>query len=453
MSVVSALYSGISGITSNGDALAIAGDNIANISTPAFKASSAVFESALVQQIGNAQIGLGSKLAGTSANFSQGSLSNTTRPTDLAIQGSGFFVVNSSSGLSYYTRSGSFQKDSTGNLVTNSGNTLQAYSIDESNNVSGTLAGVTLGSTVVSSPSATTKVLFSLNLDAGATVPSSFDGTSFSQAAATSNFNVTTNVYDSLGNARTLVTYFRKEAANQYSYHVLTAGSNLTNYTGVSGGTAVLDDGLMTFDTSGNLTSVTGVGSAPNYSTLDVDGNIVAGELVNPALASPNNSIRWVGAATQSSITYDFGQVAGSTARTNQYAAAAATNLTSQNGRAQGTLQSIQVNGNGRIVGSFSNGVTRDIYKIPLAVFPNEEGLTRAGNNVYSASSASGTPVVADAQTAGRGDVRSFSIEQSNTDLAGEFVKIITYQRGFQASSRTVQVAAELLQDLVRLGQ
>lgn len=449
MSVVAALYSGISGITSNGDALSVAGDNIANISTPAFKASAAVFESALVQQIGNAQIGLGSRLAGTSANFSQGSLANTTRPTDLAIQGSGFFVVNSAAGSPFYTRAGSFQKNATGDLVTNAGYTLQAYSIDESGNTAGTLSSVSLGS-VSSSPNASTKIQFSLNLDAGATTPSAFDGSSFTNAAATSNFNVTTNVYDSLGNARTVVTYFRKVTNNQYSFHVLTDGANLANYTGASGGTVVLDDGLISFTTAGALSSVS---LSNNYSTLDANGSLVAGELIDKSLTSPGGLIQWKGAATQSAITYDFGQVSGSSARTTQYAAPSAVTLTTQDGRSQGNLQSIAVNADGSISGSFSNGVTRNIYKIPLALFPNEEGLTRAGNNLYSASSNSGEAQISDAQTAGRGDVRSFSIEQSNTDLAGEFVKIITYQRGFQASSRTVQVAAELLQDLVRLGQ
>jgi flagellar hook protein FlgE len=356
--------------------LAVAGDNIANISTPAFKASAAVFESALVQQIGDAQIGLGSRLAGTSANFSQGSLANTTRATDLAIQGDGFFVVNNASGSPFYTRSGSFQKNASGQLITNAGYTLQAYSIDESGTTSGTLSTLNLQS-VVSSPSATTTIEYSLNLDAGETSPSTFDGTSFTNAASTSNFNVTTNVYDSLGNARTAVTYFRKETANQWSYHVLTAGSNLTNYSGAAGGTVVLDDGLITFTTAGALSTVS---SASNYSTLDLNGSLAAGELINPALSGTNGYVQWVGAASQASITYDFGQVAGSTARITQYAAPNAVTLTSQDGRAQGDLQSIVVNANGHITGSFTNGVTRDIYKIPLALFPNQEGLTRAGN-------------------------------------------------------------------------
>lgn len=453
MSVVAALYSGISGIVSNGAALAVSGDNIANISTPAFKASSAVFDSALVQRIGSAEIGLGSRLGGTSANFTQGAFANTTKATDLAVQGRGFFVVESSGGDRYYTRAGSFQKNSDGKLVTASGGYLvQGYSIDDTGAVSGTLDSIDLLN-VRSTPTATSEVSFSVNLDAseGTSNSASFDGSSFANAEASSDFNVTTNVYDSLGVSRTLVTYFRHLGNNQWAYHTLTAGSNLANYGGATGGTVVLDEGLISFTSSGALSTVN---NAVSYSTSDANGTLIAGERINTALAGNNGKIQWAGGANpETMLTFDFGQATGSTATTTQYSAASSVSLVTQDGQSSGDLQAIEVTAAGIIKGSFSNGVTRDIYKIPLAIFPNDEGLTRSGSNLYAAASASGEAQIADAQTAGRGDIRSFSLEQSNTDLAAEFVKIITFQRGFQASSRTVQTAAELLQDLVNIGR
>ncbi len=458
MSVVAALYSGISGIVSNGAALAVSGDNIANISTPAFKSSAAVFESALVQRIGSAEIGLGTRLGGTSANFTQGAFANTTRATDLAIQGRGFFAVDGTGGDRFYTRAGAFLQNSDGKLVTASGGyLLQGYSIDSSGAVSGTLDDIDLLGTT-STPTATSAVTYSLNLNASEGTPNSttFTGTTFANAESTSDFNVTTNVYDSLGVSRTLVTYFRHLANNQWAYHTLTAGSNLENYGGASGGTVVVDEGLVTFTSSGNLSSVSRASGALagfGPATLDANGTLVAGERIN-TFSGGATTIQWAGGATaQAMLTFDFGQVSGSTAISTQYASPSAVSLVSQDGQSAGDLQSIEITAAGVIKGSFSNGQTRDIYKIPLAIFPNDEGLTRSGNNLYAASSNSGDAQISDAQTAGRGDVRSFSLEQSNTDLAAEFVKIIGYQRAFQASSRTVQTAAELLQDLVRIGQ
>ncbi|MDB5038224.1 MAG: Flagellar hook protein FlgE [Bacteriovoracaceae bacterium] len=449
MSVTAALYSGVSGITSNGDALSVSGDNIANISTPAFKASAAIFESALTQTIGGAQIGLGSRLAATSANFTQGAFAGSSKATDLAIQGKGFFVVKSAGGQNLYTRAGSFSQDRNGNLVTDtSGANLQGYSISESGVISGSLSSINVVN-VTSSPAATTKVQLSFNLDASQPTAGAVDTTSFSNAAASSQFNMSATAHDSLGNDRTVVTYFRKVAANQWSYHVLTDGANLANFTGT--GTAVIQEGLLNFNSSGALTSVT---NAQVSSHLNTTGNLVPGDLINPALTAPANEIQWAGGASASGpITFDFGQIAGSVAKSTQYSAPSAPILTSQDGRANGSLQSINFSADGHVSGSFSNGVTRDMYKIPLATFANDEGLTRAGSNTYVESDTSGTAQIGDANASGRGSIKSNELEQSNTDLAGEFVKIITYQRGFQASSRTIQVAAELLQDLVQLGR
>ncbi len=450
MSVVAALFSGISGISSNGSALAVSSDNIANMSTPGFKSSVAVFESALSQRLGNAEIGLGSRLAGTTANFTQGGLANTTRPTDMAIQGSGFFVVESAAGERFYTRSGIFEKDGDGDLVTSAGGlVLQGYEIDSDGAVSGTLSSINLAN-VTAAPSATTEINVSLNLDSSTDVRTdSFIGTSTSNAQSTSDFSATTNVYDSLGNARTVITYFRHIGSNQWSYHALTDGTNITG--GPASGTVILDDGLITFASDGSLSTVS---SATDYSTGDNDATFEAGEAIYDSNDAGPGNIPWAdGAATQTSITFDFGQVSGSTAVSTQYSATSAIKNVEQDGGSQGDLQSIAVDTDGTIKGTFSNGTTRGIYRIPLAGFPNDEGLGRAGSNLYTETTDSGTAQIAEATTAGRGEVRAFSVEQSNTDLASEFVKIITFQRAFQASARTVTTAAELLQDLVNIGR
>ena len=161
-----------------------------------------------------------------------------------------------------------------------------------------------------------------------------------------------------------------------------------------------------------------------------------------------------MGADAVTSLAHEFGQTSGSDVVTTQFASGESTaKLVVQNGRAQGNLQSIEITKDGTIKGKFSNGTSRSLYKIPLATFPNEEGLSRVGSNLYSESAGSGSAQVGNANEGGKGEIRSFSIEQSNVDLATEFVRVITYQRAFQASARTVSTSASLLEDLVQLGR
>ncbi len=478
MTVISSLFSGISGIVANGSALSVAGDNIANMSTPAFKSSVPVFESALSQRIGEAEVGLGSRLAGTSVNFSQGAFANTTRPTDLAIQGKGFFVVENASGESFYTRAGMFEQDSDGQLVTSAGGfILQGYAIDDDGQVAGELDSINF-STVSSEPNRTGEVDFTLNLDSDETTPGTNTWNTFANCAASSNFSYSQTVYDNLGNSRTITTYYRKTStANTWEYRTMTAASNLSNVdSGIDGDTPVaIARGTLTFDTNGRLSASTtlaaGAAGVDTSATIAEDGTSEEFELSAGSVptagyqvtASVARGIRWEGATpTMASdftaladavITHDFGDT-GSSSRTTQFnTSESAIKVVTQDGRSQGEIQSIEILEDGTLRGNFSNGDSRDLFKLPIATFANEDGLNRVGQNLYSETGTSGSAQVGLAGAAGRGEIRSFSTEQSNVDLATEFVRIITFQRAFQASSRTVSTAAELLQDLVNLGR
>jgi len=477
MTVLSSLYSGISGIVSNGSALSVAGDNIANMSTPAFKASVPIFESALSQRIGEAEVGLGARLGGTSANFSQGAFANTTRSTDMAIQGKGFFVVRDTSGGQYYTRAGMFQQDSDGQLVTSTGGfVLQGYPIDANGLVSGTLGAVNF-STVSSNPVRTSNIDFAVNLNGAATTPATNAWDSAANAAASSNYSYSQTLYDNLGNPRTVTSYFRKTGVNTWDYRTMTAASNLTNASALTDQTApiAIDQGTMVFDTAGRLVSQTPlVAGDENVGNTFPAGAVPTGgyKVTTGGGTVLNRGVRWTGAtpamgtafsvassaaadATVSvaTIIHDFGDVGTSSATTQFSAATSAVKIVAQNGRSQGELQSVEVIQDGTVRGNFSNGDARDLYKIPIATFTNENGLSRLGSNLFSETGTSGTAAVGLANAAGRGQIRSFSTEQSNVDLASEFVKMITFQRAFQASSRTVTTASELMESLVQLGR
>jgi flagellar hook protein FlgE len=480
MTVISSLFSGISGIVTNGSALSVSGDNIANMSTPGFKSSVPVFESALSQRIGEAEVGLGSRLAGTSSNFTQGALKNTTRNTDLAIQGKGFFVVQDASGEQFYTRAGMFQQNNEDLLVTSAGGyQLQGYAITTNGSqelVAGTLSAINF-STVSSNPEATDEVTFALNLNSDTTTPTApWDLSSFEDASSSSNFSYSQTIYDSLGNPRSITTYFRKSADNTWDYRTLTAGSNLDPDAVAAGfpsdGTVIIGRGRLTFsdgsdgNPAGSLIGNSDTSAGQGLAALPVDASgvtipLVAGERPIPAggAIGTTEGIRWNSGAGSTvnagnpPIVHDFG-IFGEGSSTTQYAATDSTlKSVIQNGRTQGELQSIEIEGDGTIRGNFSNGATRNLFKIPVASFANEDGLSRLGTNLYSESGTSGQPQIGLPGTAGKGTLASFAIEQSNVDLASEFVNIITLQRAFQASSRTVSTAAELLQDLVNLGR
>jgi len=460
MTVLASLFSGISGIVSNGSALSVSGDNIANMNTMAFKAGNALFESNLTQKIGDVEVGLGSRLAATNIAFTQGAFGSSSRATDLAIQGNGFFTVQNSQSQRFYTRAGSFSQNADGELVTTVGALqLLGYQITDGT-TSSTLQPINLA-TINSSPQASEVLSLSMNLDPTDDIPAAFDGSSFTAAEGTSNFSVPAQMYDSRGTARDVIVYFRKSAENTWQYYALTNLSNIEAQSGTydlpatvaDDDTVIMKAGTITFSTSGAFVSKTEDGaSASSWTAAGVASVVEPGEML-----TSGSQIRWSGADALdwSNFTLDFGDVTGSTAVVTQYdtGSGSVATFVDSDGQGVGDLQSIDITTDGIIRGIFSNGESRDLYQIPLATFPNSEGLSRVGSNLFEATADSGTALIGQAATTGRGEIRSFSLEQSNVDLATEFVKIIQFQRAFQASARTITAAADILQDLVNLGR
>lgn len=459
MTVLASLYSGISGIVSNGSALSVSGDNIANMNTMAFKASNALFESNLTQRIGEVEVGLGSRLAATNTAFTPGAFSSSSRSTDLAIQGNGFFIVQNSQGERFYTRAGSFTQNASGDLVSNVGGFfLLGYKIDEA-------TGSTVGelstirpSSVNSLPKASTTISMSLNLDPHAEIlGNAFNGSSFAAAEASSNFSVPSTLYDSRGTPRSVVTYFRRTDENTWSFYTLTLMSNLEDGGGATldpadeNSTVILKAGEIEFKTDGTFDAKTyGDQGATQWDAGGDAIEIEPGELLNA-----DSDIRWAGAdlLDWEDFELDFGDLGGSDAVATQSNGESVVTRVASNGRGFGELQSVEITSSGMVRGLFSNGESRNLYQIPLAIFPNNEGLVRVGSNVYQATSRSGDPLIGAPASSGRGEITAFALEQSNVDLATEFVKIIQFQRAFQASARTISSAADLLQDLVNLGR
>ncbi|MFT5444237.1 MAG: flagellar hook protein FlgE [Myxococcota bacterium] len=445
MGLTNALFSSVTGLDATSTAISVIGDNIANVNTPGFKERRAEFSDVLGQTIsgggGFSQVGAGVKTTRISTIFSQGTFENTGRPTDFAIEGRGFFVVDSPTDSRSFTRAGVFGFDKEGFLATPGGDRLQGYSVDRgTGSVSGTLTDIQIDS-AVSPPRQTSDYQLSVNLDANETYEGPFD---WSDPDNTSNFRTVATVYDSLGNPHSATTFFEKAAApatNEWNYHVGIDSSETDTAVATAGDSFVeMDQGVMTFDATGVLTSVNPAS---------------AGALAN---GSESHSITFgfnAGADSAQVIDFNFGPFAnaGNGDATTQFGGAGNTiNSFSQDGFSSGTLQSVAVGPDGTISGQFSNGATVDVAQLALVTFPNTEGLLSVGNNRLVESSGSGQPLFGGPQSGNFGSIRSGTLEQSNVDLANQFVRMIINQRAFQANTRTVSVTNELMGNLVSLG-
>ncbi|MBT5471428.1 MAG: flagellar hook-basal body complex protein, partial [Nitrospina sp.] len=387
MSLVSSLFTGVTGLSSNSQAMGVIGDNISNVNTVGFKESKAVFSDIFSSILTNgsvtSQLGRGSQLQGTIQSFSQGSFESSSNALDLAIDGSGFFVVNNGSG-NFYTRAGQFRLNDNGLVQSITGEILQGNQI--TNGVASTsttnidLAGVQ------SAPQASTTFQLGANLNSAAT--------------AATTFNSPVTLFNSVGSQILLNMQFTKVAnANSWTYNLTPSDGTVT--TGASG--------TVTFDTSGQLSSING-GLADQTIVIDYSA-------ANPP------------AATQT-LTWDLVDNSGSTlGKLTGFAAQSNNNSLTQDGFTTGTLVGLTVNAQGVIAGLFNNGQTDNLFQVVMADFLAPSGLTRQGQNLFAESAESGQPVLGVAETGGFGAIVGQSLELSNVDLAEQFVTLIQTQQ------------------------
>jgi flagellar hook protein FlgE len=409
--MIASLYAGISGLSANATAMTVIGDNIANVNTTAFKGNRSHFANILSTSLGGeastAAIGRGVEFWGVNAQWTQGSLENTSSATDLAVNGKGFFMVEDTSGSAFYTRAGSFKFDKEGYLVNPDGLRLQGYAIDSDGNV-GAVTDVYIPGERISPPMATTEFNFDINLD--------------SRAEENDTYTTSQTVYDSLGNAIPVTLTFTK-TANPGEW---TVEGDIP----ATAGTAVEFDGnadlTISFDEDGIMTD-----PADN---VDVELTLSNG-------AATPLAVTW---ALYNSSNVSFGDVTG-------YASDSVTTFQYQDGYPAGSLRAISVNDEGIVTATYSNGEMTPMFQVVLVDFPSYDGLTKMGNNLYAESIASGQPLPGVVGTGRLGSISPNSLEMSNVDLAEEFVKMITTQRAFQANSRVITSSDEILQELINI--
>lgn len=407
--MIGSLYSGISGLKANTSAMAVIGDNIANVDTTGFKTSRVsfanIFSASLSQN--NLQIGRGVTLNGVNPQWEAGSLENTNSATDLSINGSGLFVVNDpTNDISYYSRAGKFEWDKDGNLITPDGFIVQGYSLDPTTGAIGPIEDVSLPNGT-SSPNPTQNISFGMNLN--------------SDAAVGDTFMSSITTYDSLGSEAVLDIEFTRTAAG-WDWTVAVDHDNPA-------------------------------ASSPSTGTLvfDADGNLDPASCVPPN-ANPTIQLANIDPATSPmTITWNYLDGANTDGSITGYSSESSKTAQGQDGYPSGSLQSVSVDEDGTFTGIYSNGSMIPFARIALADFPSYSGLAKQGSNLYAESLASGQALIGPPNSAGMGSIAPSTLEMSNVDLGTEFVEMITTQRAFQANSKVITTSDEILAELLNI--
>ncbi len=430
-----AFQQGLSGLNTSSKAIDAISNNIANSSTVGYKAANAHFADVYASSLaggGASQIGIGTSLAAVQQQYTQGNITTTNNPLDISINGNGFYRMDTNGSITF-TRNGQFHLDKSGYIINDQSMKLTGYPADASGLIvpstpktlqvsAADLAPVATGGSVGGSFQGVKAVI---NLDSRSSLPTGTWASGpatglWSPSPTTYNYSTALSVYDSLGNAHTLTFYFEKTGSGTWNVHYNVDGTTDANITPATQ--------AMTFDSSGQI--VTPAGGKMTISSI----NLAA---IGTATGKPNN-------ATIPSFTIDF-------TGTTQFGSSFGTNRLEQDGYSSGRLTGLSVGTDGVIQGRYSNGQTRNQGQIVLANFTNPNGLQSLGNNQWSETSVSGPPLVGAPNTSSLGVLQSNSVEESNVDLTGELVSMITQQRNYQANAQSIKTQDQIMQTLVNL--
>ena len=419
--MLKSLFTAVSGLRAQNLAMGIIGNNIANVNTIGFKGdrfSFADLMSASLAGSTNIQVGSGVMMSNVLPIFTQGSIVTTGNPLDLAIDGNGFFVVSNGNN-NFYTRAGQFIINEDGDLITPEGYALQGWGVNEKGQIIKSMGNINLAN-ITCPPKATESVELKLNLDAREESKTwNFSGGNSPPDPDTYNYSTTITIYDSLGNGHSVTVYFVKTGDNAWTAHYIYKDAD-GNYKEAGSQDLSFNDGSKEGKPAGSLAD-------------DNDDTPISFDF---------------GGVPAVKVTFDYGT---GTDGTTQYAKDSTVNFISQDGNAAGSLENISIDEDGYVVGIFSNGETKRLYRIALATFTNPWNLEKVGNNLYTVTGSSGQPLIGTPNTGQKGKILSGSLEQSNVDLATEFTNMILTQRAFQANARVITASDEILTELINL--
>jgi flagellar hook protein FlgE len=406
---MSILNSAVSGMLANSNWLSTISQNVANANSTGYKNQETDFSALVDQSPGQVSAGAGVSSTTTSLNSLQGQIESTSTTTDLAVQGSGFFVVSNAAGDTFLTRNGSFVPDASGNLVNSAGYYLMGA------NTQGATSGLSVNSLsqlqmvnvdgVADSAAPSTSATMVANLPSTATAVAAANLPSTNSATSQYTDETTMVAYDNLGGAHTLNVYFTNTGPNTWEADVYDSGA------AAAGGGFPYSSGPLATETL-------------NFNPT------------NGALASGSSlSIPVPGGQT---LSLDL-------SKTTQLSAAFAVNSATINGSAPGTMTGVAINASGVMSFQYSNGSSVNAYVIPLANVPSPDNLTSSVGDAYQTNAASGALQLGNAETGGLGSVDSSSLEQSTVDLATELTSMVEAQSSYEANSKAFQTGSDIL--------
>jgi flagellar hook protein FlgE len=236
---------------------------------------------------------------------------------------------------------------------------------------------------------------------------------------------VSMTVYDSLGGSHQVGVYFVNNGNGTWQYHELANGSEVQG--GTAGQNVEIGSGTLTFAANGGLTSI----ATTTPTTVTFDGaqpQTIALNLGTPSTTGGLNGV-------------------------TQFNSVSAVSSQSADGYSSGSLSGVQIGADGTVSGVYSNGQTVAVGQLAIATFGNNNGLSPTSGSLWAATQTSGAAALGAAGSGGRGSLVSGSLEESNVDIATQFVNLIADQRGFEASSKTITTADQMLQDLMQIVQ
>ena len=503
------LFAGVSGMRNHQVRMDVIGNNIANVNTVAFKSGRVTFKEGFAQLLQGAsrppgdqgginpiQVGLGMQIGSIDQLFTQGNIETTGQSSDLAIQGDSFFVVRKGD-QSYYTRSGNFQLDAGGRMVSpTNGFVVQGRMYENGVLQDGiqdiklpfgqkVAAKTTTEMTIGGNLSAASPVFDLTDPDGGGPLSGGFNADTRGLTKNSGAFSESSiSVYDTQGTKHDVKIQFYKTAANTWNWQIDPTTSTVNTSQTVASGKVTLPRAT-TASAIARVTTASGATVDPQYLTgPDASGNLTIAPASGVADGDQVSVDYFIPPATtgtginngtlvfdsqgnldptaSDSINIQFGvlgaddmnvkvKVGAGTNGLTQYATSSTAVLRDQDGYTAGQLQNYSIDRYGQLTGFFTNGTTSPLGKIVLADFNNPSGLLRTGDNMYQESANSGTGVLGFALEGSQSSITSGALEMSNVDLAQEFTSMIVAQRGFQANGKVVSASDEMLQELMQI--
>ena len=419
MSLLNSFQIGLSGLSAQDRKLNAVSDNIANANNNGFKGNRVDFEEALQSSMNEHTMPTstfaGVKQGRRDHNMTQGQIARTSSVTDMAISGEGFFELDTKYGKAY-TRDGSFRFNKEGELVSGDGHKVMGYSIGENGQVTKNKSPIKININE-RPPEGTKNITMMMNLDIRGE-DKVFDP---DNPSATSNFQRTMKIYDNAGKERYITMYFTKLSSGNWQYNAMVDGSDAAG--GIKGTPVETASGTLSFDGDGNLT--------------DHNNNF--------------NNFNFRDSGEQS-ITFDFGENAPEgEQKTTQYGI---NNLVANqriDGSAGAQMKSIGFGPNGVLQTYYSDGSIKDEAQVLLADFTNKTGLKRVGSNLFLASKSSGQAMLGAPGEGNLGEVQTSAVELSNVAVNEEFIEMMKAQKAFNANSKAISTADELLQKVINV--